>query len=70
MVKEEQRPIMETTSQERSRMRKLIRLFAVLAILAACYGPAYFAPAIHATTSSATGHPQLVDTCYSGNGHC
>ncbi len=61
---------METVLQERSRLRGMVRLLAVLAILAAGYAGMQLAPIVHTATTSISSHSLLVDSCPPGNGHC
>lgn len=60
---------MEIVSQERSRLRGIVRMLAVLAILATGYAGMQLGSFAHSTTSAAA-HSQLAESCASGFAHC
>lgn len=54
----------------RLHIQGIVRLLAVLAVLAAGYAGMRLVPTLHATASHAVPHTQLAIECPSGLTHC
>lgn len=61
---------MNETSENRGTLKKIVRLLAVVAVLAAGYVGMQLAPSTHATVGGAAQHTQRADTCGSSATHC
>jgi len=61
---------MKNTVHVRPRIKLLVRLLVVPALLLAGYAGMQLASIAHATTGNISSHSQLVDTCPPGSGHC
>jgi hypothetical protein len=61
---------MKTATHARPRMKMIVRLLVVPALLIAGYAGMQLGSFVHATAASALPYSQLADTCPTGSGHC